>query len=131
MRLGIVGSRDWPDREFVFQKISEFLRHHPDFDTLVSGGQPKGVDGWVPEISSCHEKELIEYLPAHFYPKGHAKYRAYAPQNFFERNTQIAHGSDVLIAFCVKGSKGTMDTVTKARARGIDVIVYTERDLGQ
>jgi len=79
----------------------------------------------------AHDKTLIEYLPAHFFPSGHKKYEPYHPKNFFERNTLIAEASDILVAFCFEESKGTLDTVKKARKIGKSVIVYTEADLGK
>ncbi|MEK7168534.1 MAG: hypothetical protein AAB778_00805, partial [Patescibacteria group bacterium] len=44
---------------------------------------------------------------------------------YFERNQLIVDASDELIAFQVNESKGTQDTIDKARAKGIPVTVFS------
>lgn len=115
--LGVVGSRTWPSRAFVFDRITEYLERYPSITTLVSGGQPKGVDGWAAQYAEKHEMPIIEHLPAHWYDVGDERHKPFSHSNYFSRNTLIADGSDVLLAFCWRSSRGTMDTYKKALAR--------------
>lgn len=127
--IGVVGSREWPDREFVFDTIMSYVVKY-DVDTLVSGGQPEGVDGWASAYAHKNDLEIIEHLPAHWLPEDDPDYKPYHVSNFFERNTEIVKSSDLLLAFCYQGSNGTMDTYKKAKARlGERAILFTEDDL--
>lgn len=128
--LGIVGSRNWPNKAFVFEKIDEYLKIYPSIEELVSGAQPKGVDGWAAEYASTNDIPIIEHLPAHWYDTDDERYKPYHVRNYIERNTLIADDSDVLLAFCWNESRGTMDTYKKAVARvGDRAILLTENDL--
>lgn len=42
---------------------------------------------------------------------------------YYDRNTKVVEASDGLLAFHVNGSGGVQDTVDKARANGIEVIL--------
>lgn len=128
--MGVVGSREWPDRDFVFDMITTYLEKYPTVDTIVSGGQPKGVDGWAKNYTEKYDIGYIEHPPAHWLDKDAPHYREYHVSNFFERNSAIADDSDVLLAFCYQNSNGTMDTFNKAR-RQIKgrAYLFTEDDL--
>jgi|AntRauTorcE11897_2_1112592.scaffolds.fasta_scaffold00044_25 hypothetical protein len=128
--MGVVGSREWPDRDFVFDTITSYLEKYPTVDTIVSGGQPLGVDGWAKDYAEQHDMGYIEHPPAHWLDKDDPRYRPFAYSNYFERNTLIADDADVLLAFCYQGSNGTMDTFKKARRRiKRRANLYTEDDL--
>lgn len=126
VKLGVVGSRNWPSKDFVVGTISACLRKYPSVTTLVSGGQPKGVDGWAAEYARKHEMPIVEYLPAHYYDSSDERYEPYHPRNYHARNTLIADDSDILLAFCWESSRGTMDTYKKALARNKKVLLLTE-----
>ena len=99
-------------------------------NTIVSGGQPKGVDGWAKSYALMNDLGYIEHIPAHWYPEDDERYEPYGVNNYFDRNTLIARDSHVLAAFCYQGSDGTMDTYKKAQARiGRRAYLYTEEDL--
>lgn len=130
VRLGIVGSRDWPDPKFVVDAITSIVTFYPSIEVIVSGDQPKGVDGIAKAYAKAHSRITYKgYPPAHWLPEEDPNYKKYHVSNFFERNTQIAEDVDMLVAFCYQKSKGTLDTYYKAKNRGLDVLLYTEEDL--
>ena len=111
--VGIVGSREFPNSLVV----SEFVKSLPDNAIVVSGGQPRGVDGFAKAAALRKGLHYIEFGPAHFFGI------PYQAEFFFSRNSQIVAHSDILHAFMHRESGGTMHTVRKAVRRGIPVVI--------
>lgn len=121
VKIGIVGSRKWTDKQKVQQTVDFCIKKYGDV-CVISGGA-KGADYLGKVVALENNLEYIEYNPAHtswnkysgkpkdFYEKD------YNISQFFERNTFIAEDSDILFAFIPEGwtSNGTNDTVKKAR----------------
>lgn len=98
-RVGIVGSRDYPEIDRVGRLI-ELL--HPDV-YVISGGA-KGVDVEARLKAQTHRRHVIEIT---------AFGERYV-ESLFERNSIIALCSDVVCAFWDGHSNGTADTIRKA-----------------
>jgi thiamine pyrophosphate-dependent acetolactate synthase large subunit-like protein len=117
LRLGIVGSRDWPEerKEFFVREVLAMLKLHPSINTIVSGGQAKGVDGWAMRIARHFGMKPVEHLPAHYLPKNDPRYLPYSPGHYHARNEKIAQDSDLILAFRHKMSGGTSSTIRYAQ----------------
>lgn len=116
MNVGIVGSRRYRPVGLIGRLLDQLEDAYPLL-TIVSGGEPTGVDNAVAEACRArgyHEcsdrlctrrRHLVEHLPTE-------KKRA----AYFARNTLIAKDSQELYAFYAPGplSPGTTDTVMKA-----------------
>lgn len=111
MRIGVVGGRDFTDLDFVFTKLDNFVKVG---DTIVSGGA-NGVD-------SIAEKFVEK--------RGFIKFKCFPPLEeedaYKKRNQRIVDDIDVLLAFPTKKSKGTWDTIAKARREGIRIVIFQE-----
>ena len=136
MKIGIVGSREYFNgtkiRKFVYnlkEKLGNDL-------VIVSGGQPKGVDGYAKKYALEFNIEYVEFPPAHYSYNQHCIKEAYnygkeyKPYYFFQRNTEIAEYSDVVFAFIppntkLEESRGTNDTCKKALKLGKKVYVMS------
>lgn len=108
MKLAIVGSRSYNNYEEMKRCIEEALGSDrlSSLTTIVSGGA-KGADTLAVRYAQENSLSLMEIFP------DYAKYSGReAPLN---RNTRIVEACDVLIAFPTDGSRGTWDSVTKAR----------------
>lgn len=137
MKVAIVGSRDYHWNMLGFKPSIKNLyrvgipdRLNPDFfiedavsrlnpeDQVVSGGAT-GADWWAESSAREYNVGRIIYA-AHW-----DKYGASAGPI---RNTKIVNDADVLLAFYSDKSKsrGTKDSVTKARNKGILVFEYDE-----
>jgi hypothetical protein len=122
VKLAIVGSRYDPRKtpkdviDRAEAAVREYVRTLPEGTVVVSGGA-MGVDSWAVDEAIYCGLQIIKHLP---------DYRTYsgvvAP---IMRNTLIAKECDELIAFWDGKSKGTMDTVYKARRLGKPVNVVT------
>lgn len=112
IRLAIIGSRGITDKDFIFQKLNEiFLEKKPT--EVVSGGA-KGPDTiGVEWANSLH-------IPTKVFKPDWEKYGKRAGML---RNTTIVENCDHLIAFWDGESRGTQDSIYKAKKLGKNVLV--------
>ena len=113
MKLGVVGSRLFVDYDFLKEKILETIPLG-EIDTIVSGGA-RGVDTLAERFAD--EFNLKKNIKKPDWD-GIGKYAALI------RNTEIVENSDCVIAFPIKQSGGTWDTIRKARKAGKRVFVF-------
>lgn len=106
MKIGIVGSREFPQLELVKMLVGEF----PKGVTVVSGGAA-GVDRTAADAARAAGLEVLEFLPDLNGCKARHEFTA----RYYARNQQIIEASDLLIAFTEKDSGGTWDTIKRAR----------------
>lgn len=107
MKIAIVGSRKFPRPELVRQCVRRLAEKHPGF-ILISGGA-QGVDTWAADEASALGIEVIVFP---------ADWDRYGRAAGMLRNTDIVKEADAVIAFHDGVSKGTKDTMNKARAHG-------------
>jgi len=108
-RVAIIGSRNCPNREAVYAYIDAL----PDDTVVVSGGAP-GVDD-AAEHAARNRGLAVWIERADWDRYG----RAAGPM----RNALIVAAADRLVAFWDGKSRGTADTIRKARAEGLPVEV--------
>lgn len=113
MRLGIIGSRKFNDREFAYEKL-DALHAFYKFKTVVSGGA-RGADSIGSDWASARGLDALIFLPEY------EKYGRSAP---FRRNTDIVENSDIIVAFWDGKSTGTKDSLEKAKVRGVITKIY-------
>ena len=65
-RIGIVGARTYTNKrkikEFVFKLKTKF----GDKVEIISGGQPKGADGYAKKFALEFDMRYIEFPPRHY-----------------------------------------------------------------
>jgi len=126
MKIGIVGSRDYPTE----QHIRSFISLIPKDWTIVTGGQKKGVDRWVRKHGSVAH-DVVEFPPEHYRKTRWALDKCpltgedieygkdYAVSHYHVRNRRISSYSDIVVGFTrMKQSPGTMSTLSAATAMG-------------
>lgn len=116
MRIAIVGGRDFPDLAQVQLFVQRLAQRRPDV-VIISGGA-RGVDTVAAAEARLLGLTVREYLP---------DYETYGKAAPFKRNTDIVNDADVLVAFWDGVSRGTADSVQKAKDRGIRVQVFPPR----
>ena len=122
IKIGIVGSRGYTNKQKVKDLIFEIKQKYGDEVEIVSGGQKLGADGFAKKFALEFDLDYVEFPPAHYSHNIHCKLSAkhynkpYYVSNFFKRNKQIAEYSNILVAFVQEGieSRGTMNTVSHA-----------------
>ncbi len=118
MRLAIVGGRDFGNYELLESILWDLLRmrrgNNPK-DIIVSGGA-KGADSLAKKYAVDEYLEYVEYLP---------EWDKYDKSAGFLRNQTIVNNCDMVLAFWDGVSRGTADTIEKAkRAMKPTFIVY-------
>jgi ABC-type sugar transport system substrate-binding protein len=114
VKVGIVGSRGFDDYPTMERILLETI--NPMEDSIVSGGA-KGADTLAKRFADENEIYIKEF-PAEW--NVHGKYAG------LYRNDDIVAQSDYIIAFWDGKSKGTKDTIDKARDKGIVVMVFQQ-----
>ena len=115
VKVGIVGSRSITSSEYVFSVLDFYLSRLLEENevVVVSGDQKKGVDGYAKTYAEERGLKYIGFPPR--YDLYHVKR---AP---LERNTEIVNESDYLIAIQENNSRGTQDSIDKAKKKGIPI----------
>jgi hypothetical protein len=126
---GIVGSREWTDYEILCARVDDAIRMYGPPAAFVSGGatgadrqgELYAMDRYgFPVVVQKHDCEgmtagaMNVFLPEWKGPDDKTA--------GLKRNTLIAKHCHVLIAFPTESSRGTYDTIRKAKARGKIVI---------
>ena len=122
MKVAVVGSREFKDKEFVKRKLKYAAWNWSDEDgfqknILVSGGA-KGVDSWAEEWwrEDHHGESNIQIFKPNWDVHGN---RAGAI-----RNQQIVDAADYIVAFWDGKSKGTKITIDMALKAGKPLDLY-------
>ena len=104
MKLAIVGSRTFNDYELFCKEIDK-LQIFYQIDTIISGGAI-GADSLAKFYANEHNISLIEYR---------ADWKKYGKSAGMIRNQTIINESDFVIAFWDGVSRGTKNSIRKAK----------------
>lgn len=124
-KIGIIGSRHYSDKKKIKDFIFELKEKFDDDVEIVSGGQPKGADGYAKKFALEFDMNYVEFPPEHYnwnmYCVKEAKHynKPYGVWRYFDRNEEIAEYSDLIVAFIPDGveSRGTMNTIECAKKK--------------
>lgn len=122
-KVGIVGSRLYTNKAKARKVVQQIIdKLGAENVTIVSGGCPDGGDAIAKDLAINEFKlKYKEFPPVHrewhehcVLDKSHYS-KPFDVKHYFDRNTEIAEYSDILLAFTVHGKpcNGTMDTVGK------------------
>ncbi|MDP2455132.1 MULTISPECIES: DUF2493 domain-containing protein [unclassified Kaistella] len=116
LNIAIVGGRDFNDYELMKNVLNEYIDNKTFINAIVSGGAA-GTDTLAEKYAAEMEIELIVYRP---------DYKKYGRSAALLRNTEIVEKSDIVFAFWDGKSRGTMDSINKAKKmhRKLFVVEY-------
>lgn len=103
MKLAIVGSREYPN----LKQVRDFVATLPK-DTIVVSGGAKGVDNEAERAAVSNGLKTMIYFPDWSLGKKAGPLR----------NTDIVNACDHLVAFHDGDSRGTQDSINKAKESG-------------
>ena len=106
IRLAVVGSRVWTDEKTTFD-ILDALASRMEVGTVVSGGAA-GADSLGEKWALARGYEACIYRP---------DWAKHGRSAGFRRNADIVKDCDVVVAFWDGLSRGTLDTLRKAREK--------------
>ena len=120
MNIAIVGGRDFSDYALLKESLSAYISIYSGIpDNIVSGGA-KGADTLAAQFAAEMDIPLLVFKP---------DYQKYGRGATLVRNTQIIENADVVFAFWDGQSKGTKDSITKAKKlqKELHIISYGEK----
>lgn len=115
-RILVTGSRDWPDRESVWEELNRQVRILGSIEVVIIHGDcPTGADRFAAEWAR------VQFVAEEPHP---ANWDTYGKAAGPVRNQQmVERGADICLAFPLVQSRGTRDCMRRARAAGIPVVV--------
>lgn len=119
MRLAIIGGRDFNGYSLLLDYLTSFffnsLPQEFRFETIISGGA-KGADSLGERFAHDYKLGLEIYK---------SEWGKYGKSAGFRRNQTIVDNCDMVLAFWDGQSRGTADTIEKAKkAKKPTFIVY-------
>ena len=136
-KVGIVAARKYTNKRKIKEFVYKLKEQFGEDVEVVSGGQPKGADGYAKKFALEFDMRYVEFPPAHYQYNQHCildrdNYgKSYHVVNFFDRNKQIAEYSDYIVAFIPEGykSNGTLDTIGHAKKLDKKVVILDWFDI--
>ena len=115
MKLAIIGSRTFTDFNLAEYYFLRYYNQYQQELEIVSGGA-KGADSLAKQLAEKYKLKLTEHLP------DYAKHSNIAP---LVRNQLIINDAEEIICFWDGDSRGSRDSLRKAKDKGIPTfIVY-------
>lgn len=113
MKIAIVGGRNFTDYDLLFDSM--LLVAFEDIEEIISGGA-RGADSLGEQYASYYAYPIRKFLP---------DWDKYGKSAGFIRNQTIVDACDIVVAFWDGKSRGTADTIEKAKkAKKPTFIVY-------
>lgn len=113
MKVLVCGSRDWIKYHVIRRRLAEL----PEDTEIIEGGAP-GADLMAKDAARSLGLDYVEHGANWIrHPKAAGPIRN---RKMLDRNPDI----ELVIAFPLPQSKGTIDMIDEARKRGIEVEVY-------
>jgi hypothetical protein len=110
-RIAVVGSRDYPD----LHRVGMFVWSQREAKTVIISGGARGVD----QAAVAQAKK--DGIPYEEYP---ADWKAHGKAAGMIRNGELVEKADVVVAFWDEASRGTKNTIERAKAAGKLLGVY-------
>ena len=120
MKIAIVGSRSFNDYDLFVGELNKiFSEEDFEIDEIVSG-EALGTDLMAKKLALNNNIKYIGFP---------ADWNKFGKSAGFIRNQQIVDNSDIIIAFQLNKSKGTQDTINKAKLQNKKVILIKVEEL--
>lgn len=114
MKVAVVGSRTYPRPDLVARFVWRLATQSPN--TVIVTGGAHGPDAWAAHLAEVYGlPEPIIFRP---------DWQKFGRKAGFMRNTQIVLRADVVVAFWDRQSRGTLDSMEKARMLRKPCLVY-------
>ncbi|AVK75480.1 GTP-binding domain [Pandoravirus quercus] len=119
LRVAVVGGRDFDAYSVLEHCLDALVDEYGGIATIVSGGV-RGADSLAAEYARRRGIALVEFKPDYDACRTPQERRR-AP---LLRNADIIAGADMVVAFWDGRSRGTADSIARARRAGLPRRVY-------
>lgn len=116
MKVVVTGSRDWADYDCIHERLEKLPK-----DSVIIQGGCRGAD------SLAYKAALHLGLGTHVMLADWNKFGRRAGP--IRNRRMLAEHPDLVIAFCLNSSAGTMDCYNAARAMGLTTELITEHSV--
>lgn len=110
--IAIIGSRKFNDFHLLNFVMINIIKKIDDEITIISGGA-LGADTLGKNFAAIHKYQFIEHLP---------DWNKYGKAAGFMRNSNIIESSNIVVCFWDGLSKGTLDSIRKAKKLNKQII---------
>ena len=117
MNIVIVGSRSFSNYSFMKKCILNIIDVNI-IDYIISGGA-KGADSLAEVFAKDYNIRTMIFKP---------NWKKYGRAAGVIRNTDIINNADIVIAFPIGDSKGTYNSINKAKKADKKVYIFEERN---
>lgn len=118
MKLAIVGSRTFNDYKMLIHYIDVIIGENEWDEIIIISGGAQGADNLAKKYCEPNQSNIP-------YKEFSANWDKYGKSAGFKRNQQIVDACDMVLAFWDGKSKGTQDTINKAKiAKKPTFIIY-------
>ena len=118
IRLAVVGSREWADRDRLFSELAAWIRDHGRPTCIISGGA-RGADTLAQAYAAANN------IPFRLFEADWSRGRRGGP----ERNERMLAAATHVMAFCCGDTPGTRNAISIARRLALPVAIVN-RDSG-
>jgi len=118
MKLAVVGSRGFTDIEVFKETLEDYLSENKIWPTLIISGGAGGVD----TLAELWAKEMS--IPTKIFK---ADWNTHGKAAGMLRNTTIVDTADKVIAFWDGTSRGTKDSINKAKVSKKLLIIFNTK----
>ena len=113
MNIAIIGGRDFNDFDLMKKTLVDFMGGNRTFLNAIVSGGAKGADTLAEKFADEIGVEKIIFRP---------NYEKYGRLAALQRNTEIIENADIVFAFWDGKSRGTHDSIKKAKK--MDKIIH-------
>lgn len=114
MKIAIIGSRTFNNYQLLEDIIDQYKSVNQTHYTAVVSGGAKGADTLAERYAEKNNLKKIIYYP---------DWDRHGKQAGFLRNTTIIEDADIVFAFWDGYSRGTLDSINKAKQRNKIIII--------
>ena len=116
MIVVVTGSRDWTDREFIFDKLDELHGEDGQIEAIVEGEAP-GADLIAKQWGKMHGLPVLGIEAEwEYYGRGAGSLR---------NGWLVKYGHpDICLAFPLPQSRGTWNMVGQCQAAGVETVIH-------
>ncbi len=116
MKIAVVGSRGFPDKDLVKEETNKALADaRPVGETVLVSGGARGVDTWAEEEATSMGYPCIIFKP---------DWDGLGKCAGFMRNEKIINEADLVLAFWDGTSSGTKHSIDLARKNKKPINIY-------
>lgn len=119
MKIALIGSRTFTDYDLLKNTVTAYLAENEQTATHIVSGGAKGADTLAEQFALEKQLKMIVFKP---------DWKQFGKRAGYVRNTDIIENADIVFAFWDGTSRGTKDSIDKAKTlnKQLITIIYKQ-----